>query len=160
MAQMHESAAENLTSARAIELARVLDLQSLWENLRADGNRSTSQLKALQTAFEEYRVGMSAYTARNRNEPILELSPTRPGSLGAWCRTVRAVLRRAQGGACPSHVVAKAHRLANGIAAREIKIPVAQESATDIAGAIRQLDAVIAWCDRLDSKAVIANSLK
>src|SRR5437870_8460627 len=112
MTQMHENAAEKLAPTRAAELARVFDLQSRWENLRADGNHSTAQLKALQTAFEEYRVGMAAYTAQDRNKPILELSPTRPGRLGAWCRTVRAVLRRTEGGACPSHVVAKAYRLA------------------------------------------------
>jgi hypothetical protein len=146
---MTETAAGRLTPARAAELVRVLDLQSRWENLRAGGTASTAQLQALQGAFETYRVLMAAYTARDRGEPVPELSPTKPGRLGAWCRTVRAVLSRADGGECPTHVLEKAHRVADRIAARVQAEPAGRESPTDLAGAIRQLDAVIAWCDEL-----------
>jgi hypothetical protein len=146
---MTESAAGRLTPARAAELARVLDLQSRWENLRAEGTPSTAQLHALQTAFEAYRVRMAAYTARDRSEPVPELSPTKPDRLGAWCRTVRAVLSRAERGECPTHVLEKAHRVADRIAARVKAEPAGRGSPTDLAGAIRQLDAVIAWCDGL-----------
>ena len=126
----------------------MLDLQSRWENLRAEGTQSTAQLQALQAAFEAYRARMAAYTARDRGEPVPELSPTKPGRLGAWCRTVRAVLGRADGGECPTHVLEKAHRMADRIAARVKAEPAGRESPTDLAGAIRQLDRVIAWCDR------------
>ena len=147
---MTEAAAERLAPARAAELARVLDLQSRWENLRAAGTPSTPQLQALQAAFEVYRVRMAAYTARNQGEPVPELTPTKPGRLGAWCRTVLAVLRRADGGECPSHVVAKAYRVADRIAERLKAEPVGREAPTDVAGAVRELDAVVGWCARLD----------
>lgn len=149
MTQMTEAAADRLTPARAAELVRVLDLQSRWENLRAGGSQSTAQLHALQAAFEAYRVRMAAYTARNQGEPVPELTPTKPGRLGSWCGTVRAVLRRAAGCDCPAHLVAKAHRVADQIAERLGAEPVGGERPTDAAGALGQLDRVIAWCTRL-----------
>ena len=152
MTQMNESAAERLTPVRAAELAQVLDLQSRWENLRADGKDSTAHLQSLQTAFEAYRVRMAAYTAQDRSEPIPELSPTKPGRLGVWCGTVRAVLRRAESGDCPTHIVAKAHRVADQIAVRLKSKQGGWETPKDMAGAIRQFDMVIAWCDGLAGK--------
>jgi hypothetical protein len=146
---MTEAAADRLTPARAAELVQILDLQSRWENLRAAGSPTTAQLHGLQAAFEAYRIRMAAYTARNQGEPVPELTPTKPGRLGAWCRTVRAVLRRAGGCDCPAHIVAKAHRVADQIAGRLEAEPVGRERPTDMAGALGQLDRVIAWCERL-----------
>jgi hypothetical protein len=146
---MTEAAADRLTPARAAELVQVLDLQSRWENLRAAGSPTTAQLHALQAAFEAYRVRMAAYTARDHSEPVPELTPTQPGRLGTWCRTVRAVLRRADGAGCPTHIVAKAHRVADRIAQRLNADPVGRAAPTDVAGAVGELDALIAWCARL-----------
>lgn len=147
---MTEAAAEELTPARAAELARVLDLQARWQNLRDGGSQSTARLQALQVAFENYRVRLAAYTARNQAEPVPELTPTKPGRLGTWCKTVRGVLRRAEELECPTHVVAKAHRVADQIAGRLQAEPVVRGEPTDVAGAVRALEAVIGWCARLD----------
>src|SRR5450631_93594 len=95
MTQMNESTAARLTPARAAELAQVLDLQSRWENLRAEGNDSTLQLQTLQSAFEAYRSCLASYVARDQSDAIPELTPTKPGRLGTWTRTVRAVLKLA-----------------------------------------------------------------
>jgi hypothetical protein len=148
---MTESAAERLDPVRATELARVLDFQSQWENMRADGTESTAQLQALQRAFEAYRVRFAEYRARYRSEQTPDLSPSGPNRLIAWCRTVRAVFRRAAAdGDCPGHVVTKALRMADRIAERAKVNPVGRESPpTDIEGAIRQLGAVIVWCEKL-----------
>lgn len=148
MTQMNENAAERLTPARATELARVLDLQAQWENLRRDGNYSTAQLQSLQATFEAYRVRMVAYTARNQSEPLPELSPTQPARLGAWCRTICAVLRRAEGSDCPIHIVTKAYRVADRIAERLNSKLADREPPNDRAAAIRQLGVIIAWCER------------
>ena len=78
-----------------------------------------------------------------------ELSPTKPGRLGAWCRTVRAVLVQAGSGECPTHVLAKAHRVADRITAPVQAEPAGRKAPTDLAGAMRQVDLVIAWCDGL-----------
>jgi hypothetical protein len=146
---MNERAAEKLDPEQAAELARVIDLQSRWENMRGETGDSVAQLHAIQKAFEAYRVGLAEYAARYRSEQVPDLSPSGPDRLGAWCRAVRAVCRRAEGCDCPSHLVAKAHRMADRIAARVGADPVAREPPADTAGAIRQLDAVIAWCDGL-----------
>ena len=151
MSQMNESAAERLDPARAAELTRVLDLQSRWENMRAEGSDSTAQLQSLQKAFEAYRARLAEYTARHRSVQAPDLSPSGPSRLSAWCRAVRAVFRRAADGCdCPAHVVTKAHRLADRIATLVSAEPVAREAPpTDMASVIRQLDSLIAWCDRL-----------
>jgi hypothetical protein len=149
---MTEAAAERLTPVRAAELARVLDLQARWENLRDGGSHSTAQLQALQGAFEVYRVRMAAYTARNQTEPVPELMPTKPGRLGAWCRTVRAILRRADVSERPAHLVAKVHRVADRIAERLKAEPVRRAAPTDMADVLWELDAVIGWCVRLDDR--------
>jgi hypothetical protein len=150
---MTEAAADRLTPARAAELVQVLDLQSRWENLRAAGSATTAQLHALQAAFEAYRVRLAAYTARDHTEPVPGLTPTRPARLETWCRTVRAVLRRADGAGCPTQTVARAHRVADGIAQRLKADPVGRAVPTDVAGAVGELDALIAWCARLSDVA-------
>jgi hypothetical protein len=143
---MNEAAAERLTAARAAELTKVLDLQSRWENLRAEGTRSTAHLHSLQGAFEAYRVCLAAYSSRDRSEPIPDLSPSGPARLGAWCRTVRAVLLRAGCTERPNHIAAKARRVAGQIAAAlKVEAPTGEVTA-DAGGVIRELDAVIAWC--------------
>jgi hypothetical protein len=151
MSQMNEIAAARLTPARAAELVQILDLQSRWENLRTDGNYSTGQLQALQGAFEAYRSRLANYVAQDHSDAIPELTPTKPGRLGTWARTVRAVLRLADDQACPVHLVAKAHRVADQIATRLKSQPGVWETPKDRAGAICQLDGVIAWCDALNA---------
>ena len=158
VSQMNESAAEKLDPAQAAELVQVLDLQARWENLWDDRTRdgsdhSTPLLQGLQLAFEAFRSRMAEYTARYRTAQIPDLSPSGPDRLAGWCRAVRAIFQRAgheTGGDCPVHVVAKAHRLADRIAARVKNDPVRRGSPPDdIAGAIRDLGAIIAWCDGL-----------
>ncbi len=158
VSQMNESTADKLDPARAAELVRVLDLQARWENMRDDSvrnddHKSTLHLQGLQKAFEAFRSRMAEYTARYRTAQIPDLSPSGPDRLGAWCRAVRAVFQRAghdAGSDCPVHVVAKAHRMADRIAARVKNDPVGRGAPPDdITGAIRDLGIVIAWCDGL-----------
>jgi hypothetical protein len=95
-------------------------------------------------------VCTAAYAGGGRGEPIPDLSTISPGRLGAWCRTVLVALRRAGLVECPNHVAAKARRLAGQIAERLKVEPPGRDAATDTAGAIRELVAVIAWCRERD----------
>jgi hypothetical protein len=149
VSQFIESSAERLDPVQAAELARVLDLQSRWENMRADCGDSTTRLQSLQRAFEAYRVRLTEYKTRHRSHEIPDQSPSSPDRLGAWCRMVRVLFTRAaEGNECPAQVVTKAWRLADRIAARAKLEPVGRESpAGNMAEAIRQLDVLIAWCD-------------
>ena len=156
---MSESAAEMLDPAQAAELSRVIDLQARWENMRDDPARvgagfSTPDLQGRQRAYETFRARLAAYTARYRAAQVPELTLNTPDRVGAWCRAVRAVFRRAEpvgvGSDRPTHAVEKAYRLADRIAARLKTSPLGRESPPDgIPSAVRDLDAVIRWCDGL-----------
>ncbi len=152
MIRMSESVIQGLTPARAVELARVLELQAEWENLAAERQDSTARLQGVQRAFDLYRSRLLAYTGRENGQAIPELSLNKATRLRAWCRTVRAVLQRAEGTAFPVHVMAKTHRVVGRLALRFAIEPPATTGATDIAGAIGRIDGVIAWCDVLEQR--------
>jgi hypothetical protein len=152
MIRMTESAVEGLTQARAAELARVLELQAEWENLAAEPQDSTTRLQGVQRAFDVYRSRLLAYTGRENGQAIPELILNKSTRLRVWCRTVRAILLRAEGPAFPTHIMAKAQRVVGRLAARFAIEPAATAGATDLAGAIRQLDGVIAWCEALEQR--------
>ena len=66
-----------------------------------------------------------------------------------WCRAaLRVVFRRAEGGNT-GQVLTKVYRLADRLAARLAKVPVERGTVENVAGAARELDAVIAWYDAL-----------
>ncbi|WP_238537854.1 hypothetical protein [Zavarzinella formosa] len=144
---MTELAALRLTPARAAEWVRVIELKCQWENLRAGACYSIPHLHLLQRAFADYREAMMAYTSGDRNEGMPDLSPNVPDRLRWWCRTVRAVLRRCENTESPGHIVNKAHKSADLIAAKLKTATGKWEPAADLSAAIRQLDAVIDWCD-------------
>jgi hypothetical protein len=150
---MNEAIAEALTPAKAADLARVLELQAEWENLAAERQDSTARLQGVQRAFELYRSRLLAYTGRENGQAIPELTVNKATRLRAWCRTIRAVLLRAEGPAFPAHVMAKTHRVVGRLAARFAVEPPATTGATDLTEAIQQLDGVIAWCDVLEQPA-------
>jgi hypothetical protein len=109
----------------------------------------------VQTTFEAYRSALAAYSARYKSDAVPEIASSIVERVAAWCRTVRAVIRRAEGQAgavCPDHVVAKVYRLADRVAERSRVEQVARGSAPEgLWAAIRELDAVIRWCDGLSA---------
>jgi hypothetical protein len=166
---MSESAAEMLDPAQAAELSQVIDLQARWENMRDDPERvgvgfSTPDLQGRQRAYEMFRARLAAYTARYRAAQVPELTLNTPDRVGAWCRAVRAVFRQAEPGAGsnrPTHAVEKAYRLADRIAARLKTGPVGREvSPGGTPSAVRNLDAVIRWCDGLSGPPAPIGSLR
>jgi hypothetical protein len=133
-------------------VARLLELQAEWENLAAEPQDSTARLQGVQRAFDIYRGRLLAYTGRENGQAIPELSLNKSTRLRAWSRTVRAILIRAEGPAFPAHTMAKAHRVVGRLAARFAIEPPVTTGATDWAGAIQQLDGVIAWCEALEQR--------
>ena len=154
MARLTALAAESLPPDQAAELARVMELQAGWENLRDDpaaANAHGPGLRERQRRYDAFRSGLSGYTARHRTADLPELTLSSPERVATWCRIVRAVCRRAADGAdAPTQVVAKAYRLADRIATRLKVAPADREDGpAGMAGAVRGLDAIIAWCDGL-----------
>ncbi len=154
MAQLTAQIALGLAPDQAAELARVMELQACWENLRDDSDTSHANgpgLRERQRRYDAFRSALTTYTARHKSASLPELTLNAPERVGAWCRAVRIVCERAGAEAeAPVHVVGKAYRLADRIAARLKVEPAAREDQVEgMYAAIRALDAIIAWCDRL-----------
>lgn len=156
MSQLSETVAEKLEPAAAAELTRILDLQARWENLRGAPTGapgfSTPDLHGRQKAYDAFRTRLAAYSAKYPAPHLPEVTLNTPERVGTWCRAVRAVLRRAGAEQVeyPAHLLAKAHRLADKVATRLGKAPADREAgAGTAAAALRNLDAVVEWCDQL-----------
>lgn len=151
MPQLNERAAEALTSEQATALVRLLDLQARWENHRDDPDKSastTTDLHARQRAFDAFWSARREHAAKHRTVPLPEPTQNVPDRLAVWCRTLRAVFQRAANGS-PAQVMVKVYRLADRVAVRAGKEVLGRAAAGDLATAVRELDAVIAWCGGL-----------
>jgi hypothetical protein len=151
MSQLSEAEAERLSPGQATELVQLLDLQARWQNHCADPAKSAAsapELHVRQKAFDQFQSTLRLFGAKYRNAGLPEPTQNVPDRLALWCRVLRAVYRRAEGGN-PTHVLAKVYRLADRLAARLGATPVGRGAAQDVAAAVRELDAVIAWYDAL-----------
>jgi hypothetical protein len=146
MSRLTERDAEKLPPEQATALVRVLELQARWSALVADQVNDTPSLQARQRAHDASRAGLRQYAADYHNAPIPEPTQNVPDRLAVWCRALRAVFRRAEGG-CPAQVLARVYRLADRIAARARNESVVRVPVDDLPSAVRALDAVIAWCE-------------
>ena len=154
MAQFTESAAEHLPQAQAAGLARVIDLQARWENLRDKPGRPTSDyttpdLHGRQKAYEAFRVVRAEYAARYRSAEVPETTLNTAERIAVWARAVRAVFRKAEAVDCPASAMEKVYRMIDRLAARLNAAPIARGPLGSLADAILALDSVILWCDAL-----------
>jgi hypothetical protein len=150
MLHLNERTAEALTPEQAVTVVRLLDLQARWENHRDDPGKSAlsaADLRARQKAFEVYWSARREYAAR-RGAPLPEPTQNAPAQLAAWCRTLRAVFRRA-GAGDTAQVMVKVSRLVGRVAARTGRESVDLAPVGSLETAVGELDAVIAWCDAL-----------
>ena len=156
MPQLSDSAAEKMSTEQATALARVLDLQARWENHRDDPAKtatSTADLQTRQKAFEAFRSALREYAVTHNDSRFPEPTQNVPERLVIWCRALRAVFRRAEGPGS-AFLVSKVHRLADRIAARTGLAPVERQPVADRDATVRELDAVVAWCERAAAPAV------
>jgi hypothetical protein len=144
-----EPNAARLTPAQATELAALLDLQARWECLLADSAAgATIDLSGRQKAYEAFRSRRSGYEARYGPAGVPEGTVSTASRLAGWGRAMAAVLRQADpGGACPIHLLEKTQRMAGRLATRLGRTPVTKGSRGDMADAVREMDAVIVWCE-------------
>jgi hypothetical protein len=159
MAEMSRVSTGPIDPAQAAELARLLDLEACWENLRKDPPPSraavplTQDLKAKQKAYEAFHDKLRAYNRRYTPAHVPELLLNTPVRLASWCRTMRDLYRQVADvppGHCPVNLLKKAHRWADRVADRlnQNRIGPSTPPST-IGAAIRDLDALIQWCDGL-----------
>ena len=151
MPQLTEAEAERLSAEQATKMVRVLELQASWENRRDDPKRvigTLDDLHTLQKTFDAFQTAWRLYSSAYFNARLPESTQTVPDRLLLLCRALRGVFQRAEG-ECPVQVMAKMYRLADQIAARMGTEPVGRGRLEDLAGAVRELDGMIAWCKPL-----------
>jgi hypothetical protein len=159
MPQLTEVPVGNLSRAQATELSRLVDLEACWENLRANGSPHTNAATAMkdltvkQKAYDAFRISLAAYNKRFTPAHVPELLLNKPSRLGNWCRRMRDLFRQVEDnpqGQCPTHLLAKAQRLANQLAARlNTTYAPGAESPVTTGGVIRELETMMRWCDEL-----------
>jgi len=149
----------NLDPAQATELALLVDLEARWENLRrptsehVDVGIATKNLSTKQKAYDAFRSRLLAYNKRYTPAHVPELLLNTPSRLGTWCLRMRNLYRQMEHdsqGHCPVHLLEKAYCWADLIGARVNKsfVSPTTPSAT-IGDAIRDLEALVQWCDEL-----------
>jgi len=151
MRQLSQIEVESFSPGQATELIHVLDLQAEWENHRDDPTKnvmSLNDLRSRQKAFELFRNAQRNYGEKYWNAQLPEMTQNTPERLAMWCRILHAVFLRAEG-VNPGHTMAKVYRLADRIALRLRKEPVARGCGNECVGALAELGSVIGWCDAL-----------
>jgi hypothetical protein len=150
MPQFTERDADKLSPEQATALVRVIDLQAKWDGLLVHRQQKSGlpDLHARQKANDAYQAALRDYGANYSKAVVPEPTNAMPDRIGVWCRVLRIVFQKAESGS-PVEVMGRVYRLADRIAERMSKEPVTRTPATELAGAVRELDAVIAWCDAL-----------
>src|SRR5262249_54019030 len=127
MSEMSNALERNLTPVQAAELALLVDLEARWENLRTTaakpsaGQPTLLELQAKQKAYEAFRTKLAAYNQRFAPGHVPELLLNTPTRLGLWCRAMRQLYLRVEQepqGHCPAHLLEKAYRCADRVAAK------------------------------------------
>jgi hypothetical protein len=158
-----EAPAGNLDPAQATELSLLVDLEACWENLRkppprhADVAIAREDLAAKQKAYDSFRNKLVAYNKRYTPAHVPESLLNTPSRLGTWCRAMRNLFLQMEHdpqGRCPVHLLEKAYRWADQIGVRVNKSLVSRTTPPAAIGeAIRELEALVRWCDDLISAA-------
>ena len=158
------AAAGEFDPTRVRELALLVDLEAGWQNLRQaprlgpEGALTLRELTANQRAFEAFRVKLAAYNGLYRPAHTPELLLNTPSRLAKWCRKMADLhLRLAEldsQAPCPKHLLEKAYRWADLIGARGQRALVSRAAQpVTIRDAVRALEAVVRWCESLESVA-------
>ena len=134
---------------QAVELAQLVELEALWENLPAAPPRTPRALVAKQNAYEVFRSRRASYDARNKPHES-RLSVNNPARLATWLRAMRDLFTQAESDPrcpCPVQLVEKARRRADHIASRlKAESPVVAPATTVRLG-IERLEMMVAWCE-------------
>jgi hypothetical protein len=163
MPQISEAPVGNLDPTQATELSLLVDLEACWENLRKPTSRhvdvgiAKKYLSAKQKAYDAFRSRLVAYNKRYTPAHVPELLLNTPSRLGTWCRRMRNLYLQMEHdpqGHCPVHLLEKAYRWADQIGVRMNKSLVSRTTpSATIGDAIRDLEALLQWCDELISVA-------
>lgn len=158
-----EGPVQPLSSAQAIELFLLVDLEAQWENLRvygpaAKGTKSTlKELHQKQKAHEAFIAKLTAYNKAYKPVHVPESLLNNASRLRKWCWRMRDLVLQIQSDPhshCPTHSLAKAYRWADRVADRMKKDRIERPAlSTTIPTAIQELEELARWCDDLSHAA-------
>jgi hypothetical protein len=154
-----ETPAANLSSAQATDLSVLVDLEARWENLRIyqptnSGMPTTlKELHQKQKAYEAFFAKLVAYNKGYRPAHVPELLLNNASRLGGWCWKMRDLQLQVQHDSpahFPVHLLEKAYRWADRLADRMKTDHLPRPPlAGNIPSAIRALEELARWCDKL-----------
>jgi hypothetical protein len=149
----------NLDPAQATELSLLVELEARWENLRKAPPREpaagsvTQTLLGVQKAYDAFHGKLVAYNKRFTPAHVPDLLLNTPFRLAMWCRVMRALYLRVEHDPqmqCPVHLLEKAYRWAERMSVRLNRGPVSRPAPPgSIPAAIRDLEALVQWCEEL-----------
>lgn len=144
--------------ALALEMAELVELEARWENLRVAPRtaavRATSKdLDRMQRAYESFHAKLVAFNQRYPPGHVPERLLNNPLRLGLWCRQMKDLYLRVEHDprvAYPVHLLEKAYRCADRIAARMNQAALPRSAPQgDRPAAVRALETLERWCDDL-----------
>ncbi len=160
MSELNTTPAGTPAAAQAVELALLVDLEARWENLRKTPPGDLHDLHGRQKAYDVFHGKLVAYNKKYRPAHVPEVLLNTPARLGTWCRAMANLFRQVEHdarGHCPAHLLEKAYRWADRIAARLQSGRVGRSAPpAAIAEVIRELEVVGRWCDDLAGLAASA----
>ena len=159
MPEMKEASVRTLVPAQATELARLVDLEARWENLRktpfqaSEASDSTQDLHRKQKAYDAFRGQLVAYNKLYTPAHVPELLLNTPSRLGIWCRRMRdlyLIVENDPQAHYPVNLLEKAYRWADHVGIRMNKDRLSRSTTpSTIQAAIQDLEALGQWCDDL-----------
>jgi hypothetical protein len=159
MPELKEVAVRSPEPKQAAELARLVELEARWENLRKypsrakDGGTVTQNLLGMQRAYEDFHSKLVAYNKQYTPHYTSELLLNTPSRLATWCRSMRAVYLVVEHDPhiqSPVHLLEKAYRWAERMSVRIGVGPVSRSAPPDsIRAAVDKLETLVHWCDDL-----------
>jgi hypothetical protein len=148
---------DRLSSDQANALAAVIELEAFWENVPVTAvgalpRESLRGLTAKQRAFDAYHAGLVAYNRRYGVAYHGERPGATPKRLGAWCRRLAALYRRADQADCSVQVLEKAHRCVDRIATRLAATACPRAASASCPSDVSaDLGSIADWCERLST---------
>jgi hypothetical protein len=159
MPNMIEASSGNRDSTQAAELCVLVDLEARWENLRKrpspveEEKTGTQVLLSKQKAYDAFQAKLAAYNKRYTPAHVPELLLNNASRLRAWCQGMRDLYLRVEHDPrshYPVHLLEKAYRWADQLAVRMNKGRASRSPPpATILAAIKELEALVKWCDDL-----------
>jgi hypothetical protein len=158
MAEMNEVAV-SMGLRQAAELARLVEMEARWENLRRGssqaqtGGTAPQTLLGMQRAYEDFHSRLVAYNKQYTPSYLPELLLNTPTRLATWCRAIREVYLAVEHDPqiqSPVHLLEKAYRWAERMSLRVGGETVSRSAPPDsIRAAANKLETLVHWCEDL-----------